>query len=339
MSSGGSVPYHLRPNKYVERRLFVELLGYIDKAVPLDDAVYMSMGGRYLEDHRLVHRRLRTERLLSIDADPVEVGRQLYNRPFPFIRCEEMSSEDLIDSLELRRLEHDPEDSSPLIVWLDYTDPRKLQEQLGEVRDLVAKLNSRDVVKVTLNASRKSLSDKFRAKGMSQDEVDAAAIALLTDRLGDFYSGRTIDPLKLDEEIIAQEIASAIEAAALMGTEGAAHLQPHVLSVFRYSDSHHQMVTVTFAIAGTEDWKNFWRAVKGWDFLANGWFDVHLINVPDLSVREQLHIATLLKEDKTDELVEEMEFQLDKNPSKTKAQLEEYDRHYGRYPTFVPVSF
>ena len=69
VASPSSVPFHLRPNKYVERRVFIELLDYVHGAFGMSNALYISMGGRLLEDHRLVHDAFRTRRLISIEAD------------------------------------------------------------------------------------------------------------------------------------------------------------------------------------------------------------------------------------------------------------------------------
>jgi hypothetical protein len=55
--SGSEVSYNLRPNKFVERQLFVELLTKICRQPPSKYA-YISLGGPQLEDHRLMHRRL-----------------------------------------------------------------------------------------------------------------------------------------------------------------------------------------------------------------------------------------------------------------------------------------
>ncbi len=56
--SGGGVSYNLRPNKYVERQLFVELLRMVMSGSNFDNWVYVSLGGPQLEDHRLVHHQL-----------------------------------------------------------------------------------------------------------------------------------------------------------------------------------------------------------------------------------------------------------------------------------------
>ena len=67
--SGASIPYHLRPHKSVDRRLFLDLLTRYERWKPLADYIYISMGAYPLEDHKLVHRHLGISRLISFDLE------------------------------------------------------------------------------------------------------------------------------------------------------------------------------------------------------------------------------------------------------------------------------
>ncbi|WP_407928292.1 O-methyltransferase, partial [Collimonas silvisoli] len=53
--SGAYVPYHLRQNKAVDRQLFVDLLTKLNRYKAIGDYSYVSFGGPYLEDFKLVH--------------------------------------------------------------------------------------------------------------------------------------------------------------------------------------------------------------------------------------------------------------------------------------------
>ena len=88
--SGAMVPYHIRPNKYVERQLFIELLSHVDKVVPIVDYLYVSMGGRLLEDFKLLHGRLNLLKMMSIECDEVTYQGQLFNCPMGHIDCRRM---------------------------------------------------------------------------------------------------------------------------------------------------------------------------------------------------------------------------------------------------------
>lgn len=334
MRTASSVPFHLRPNKHVDRRLFIELLAFVDKASRLEDGAYISMGGRALEDHRLVHRRFGTTRLLSIDSDEWMVERQSFNRPYPFIECRHMASRELVSSFEA--VAGSLGSPGPFVIWLDYTDADRNQ-QLRETMDIVSRLTSSDVLRVTMNASPHTLSRTPFDQSTGDTLEDAAAE--LQAQLGEFAEDEKVEPVHINQKGMAREISLAIRNAALKGLEGSPHLTARPLACFRYNDSMHQMLTVTFAIVTDDDWQRLAAAgVEEWDFYPRSWEDVTLIDVPDLSVKEQLHVAQFIGEPKTDELLDRMEFRLGGGPADQRKQLEEYERHYRRYPTFVPTS-
>jgi len=56
--TGEQIPYHLRPNKYVERELFCELLLRLGSQFDLKKYMYASMGGKFLTDHYLMHIKI-----------------------------------------------------------------------------------------------------------------------------------------------------------------------------------------------------------------------------------------------------------------------------------------
>ena len=53
MSAGSSLPYRLRPNKAVDRELFLSLLMRLAPALSLEKYHYVGLGGPFLEDFRL----------------------------------------------------------------------------------------------------------------------------------------------------------------------------------------------------------------------------------------------------------------------------------------------
>jgi len=67
MSSGSTIPYHLRQNKAVERVLFEEQLKLVStwleslEATPIEKYRYIGFGGPFLEDFKSIHRNLKIE--------------------------------------------------------------------------------------------------------------------------------------------------------------------------------------------------------------------------------------------------------------------------------------
>jgi hypothetical protein len=66
MASGGNLPYQLRPNKAVERLLFVDLLSILDHEIHIGrDYGYFGFGGPQMEDFRLLHERFAKMQMIS----------------------------------------------------------------------------------------------------------------------------------------------------------------------------------------------------------------------------------------------------------------------------------
>ena len=76
--SGGSVPYHLRQNKTVERGVFLDFLLRLSRAtaVNLRKYRYIGFAGPFAEDFKLVHAHLGISRFTSIEEDEDVVKRQ-----------------------------------------------------------------------------------------------------------------------------------------------------------------------------------------------------------------------------------------------------------------------
>jgi hypothetical protein len=70
MNSGGQLPYQLRPNKAVERLMFIELLGRLDPDLSIGQNYrYVGFGGPQMEDFRLLHERFPVMKMLSLEKE------------------------------------------------------------------------------------------------------------------------------------------------------------------------------------------------------------------------------------------------------------------------------
>lgn len=117
--SGQEIPYQLRPNKFIDRQLFIELLVRLIVPRGPEKYIYVSMGGRHLIDHHAVYNQLGIKAQYSFDRDANEVKRQQFNRPTGNTVCAELSSADL--PLKLDEILRAFPSKRNLIVWLDYT--------------------------------------------------------------------------------------------------------------------------------------------------------------------------------------------------------------------------
>ena len=192
--SGSELPYRLRPNKYVDRELFAELVALLVAESGPDKYVYISMGGKHLSDHLAIYRRAGITNLYAFDYDPDIADRQRFNVPFDGVRCENHPSvelpprlEDILDGTEAKNI----------IVWLDFTAPEHYK-QLREIEALVTKLQVGDVLRVTMNIDFARL-DKSETqlseaqKNLPKDQKHAVLLSLsLRSRLKTmfFYARR-----------------------------------------------------------------------------------------------------------------------------------------------------
>jgi len=361
--SGSDLPYHLRVNKFIERQVFAEALGHIDRAFPLRDYAYISMGGAYLEDFRIVHQSFDMRKLYSFDEDEGVIDRQRVNAPFSFIKCECARSKEVVKRFDdiLTRL-----GATNAIVWLDFTTPKNRRGQLLELRTLVQKLGVGDVVKITLNANPGSLGDQkdhaalvARAKshfvpvapilpftsGLRPPSKERPVPSFhewrlenLKENLGEFCPPNLGDAkTATGPEGLARLLAAAIQIAALGGGERGVATHPvEPVCAIRYSDGQ-QMLTVTMTVIDQSDGTFLSRTrLDSWTLHSKSWDDVHELNVPYLSLRERFRIHSTMDQPAGDSHAA-LEFLLDDDESSSLSRLEQYRSHYLRYPTFVPA--
>lgn len=335
--SGSSIPYHLRPHKAVDRRLFVDLLNRCERWRPLGDAAYISMGAYPLEDHKLVHRVLGLRKLIAFDYDPEIVKRQKFNRPIETCKCIRRSSGEVVADLDAVLADAGYADVQNLIVWLDYTSPAELGEQIREFITLLDKLRAGDVVRVTVNANASSLFSPKPQKGvptMPADAVRKARYEKLNERIGDYLPTDT-GPDMMSDELLPTVLARAFGVAALqaMPTSGENTFAP--LSLVRYADGQ-QMLSVTGIVVEREK-ETAMRAkldLDSWRFGSMGWDVVHLLTVPDLTIRERLFLERAIGTTSISDIKAQLGF--DFGALETGEEfLSDYEHYYRFYPNLL----
>lgn len=148
MSSASSLPYRLRPNKAVDRELFLSLLARLAATLRIEDHQYVGLGGPFLEDFRLVHARLGIDDMVCIEAEEDVHKRQLFNRPVDCIECVHDTLENYIDSTDFDK---------PVIIWFDYTEPGAITDQIERFARTITEIPINSILRITLNANPSSL--------------------------------------------------------------------------------------------------------------------------------------------------------------------------------------
>lgn len=286
--SGQDIPYQLRPNKFIDRQIFVELLSRLVAPRDPETYAYVSMGGRHLVDHHAIYGKLGVQALFSFDMDANEVARQSFNKPIGKAICVEMSSADLPRQIDVmlarfRRIEN-------LIVWLDYTTADR-RAQLQEAVETLVRLKHGDVFRITLNANAQTLGagEKWKtsgAEGPAKYRADC-----LREQVGEYLPTVVTE---INDVSLPGVLADCVRLAA----ERAQSLQPNLrfvpVLITSYRDGA-RMVTVTCAVSersAPESFpnSNFFR----WKFACRKWDDMQYIQAPILSSKEQYRLDEYL---------------------------------------------
>lgn len=337
--AGASLPYHLRPHKAVDRRIFLDLLRRFERWRPLGDYAYLSMGAYPLEDHKLVHRALGITRLIAFDLDAGVVARQLFNRPIQTCSCLHKSAGETID--ELHRILKDAgcTNDTGVIVWLDYTDPKQIGAQLREFQTLLDRLRVGDVVRVTVNAHPSELSEPEDRPGRGErpptvEARQAKQFKRLQERIGEFLPSTT-KPESLTMDGLPTVLAASFAAAALKALPVSGNTTFRPLSITRYRDGQ-QMLSITGAVVarGEEAQVAGRLGLEAWPFASETWTRIHNLVVPDLTVRERLFLEREVTSSSVGDIVKALGFGK-AGDIEVADFLENYRHYYRFYPTLL----
>lgn len=340
MMAGAQVPYHLRPHKYVDRRLFLDLLAHYERWRALDNFVYLSMGAYPLEDHRQIHRHLGITRLISFDGDENVVKRQKFNLPVGSCVCLNRMSSEVVDKIDDILEDGGASDATGVIIWLDYTDPKSLGQQIREFQTLLDKLKENDIIRVTVNAHPGSLGEPKRSDGSHyvKQELEQIRYNNLRDRIGD-YLPSSASPADMGRDEYPKLLAQAFGQAALNALPVAGRKTCVPLSIMSYADGQ-QMLSITTAIVA-RDCVGEMKTKIGmnvWPFAVNDWSQVHKLRVPALTYRERLFIDRELMSSDDVTIAGKLGFEVDDNYPFVEF-LGDYRNYYRFYPSLVPAEY
>lgn len=287
MSAGSSLPYRLRPNKAVDRELFLSLLMRLAPRLALEKYRYVGLGGPFLEDFRLIHGRLGVTKMTCIETEEQVHKRQLFNRPVASIECVHKSLEDYLDETDL---------DSPAIIWFDYTEPKGMTTQIERFARTIGTVPIGSVLRVTLNANPESLGRpdfktiSVEADGeVSEDRarnptIQEWRLARFKERLGSLFpSGLTAEGMKFKTygTSLLRVLKLAVEKEALSFRD-----RRIVWALSTHYADGQAMVTTALVVCQNDDMA-IEELVKTWEFHAQA--DApHRLDLPALSTLERL---------------------------------------------------
>lgn len=329
------VNYALRPHKFVDRRVFVEVLNRYSGFNPLNQHVYVGLGSFAMEDHKMINASFGIKTLISLEIDPDVLKRQIFNVPLTCIKPTSYSTADFIVKRDaiFRDVKVDP--SSRSIIWFDMTDLESIRAHLNAFGDLIRGSEPGDVIRITVDVDAKTLARKRDDETLdeSQRRQFDALRELLGEQLQPGASPKDIGkPLGISRLVLYAFELVAEDASRL----GNWKFIP--LSLTTYADGH-RMLSVTGAVVEEAkaqtcldhmDLGSVPGGATGWDNLVN-------IQIPQLTVWEKLSIDRKINSVAPKKLAaDEIQFRLHETISTVKL-LEGYQTFQRFYPTFRHV--
>jgi hypothetical protein len=359
MSAGTSrhPPYHLRPNKAIDRFLLVDLLRH----VPYEERKryeYIGLGGPFLEDFKIMHHYYPEVKLTSIEANPETYKRQRFNKSCKAIK--------LIES-EIATYfgEHD-DFRHPLIVWFDGTDFR--QRTLTSLQSILLKLPVDSILKVTARVSfeteprykefalatahtvenllsdiqglsinqREDLSGRIRDVLINAaEEKDEMTLAMqqVSDYLPEGY-----EDLLGDQPSRAKLYFQILQNAISRSFPSVGEKVFHYISSNYYSDST-TMISITGMIVKRSRLSKVRQLFRDYKNQGDQLGEPTEINIPILSIKERMKLDPHLpiRKNVGRRLHNVLGYRIDSSDNLTEKQLSFYNSFHKYYPFFSKV--
>ena len=307
--------YRLRPNKAVDRLLFVEAIQRMANCRSLSEYTYYGLGGPFLEEFRILNDFFGELGLVSIEANEEVIKRQQFHLPCRNVRLRHLPFSSFLKDYT--------SESEKSIFWLDYT--RLLWPEVNDFMRVLQKVEPWSMVKITLRAQPGDFKSPRR----------------LRDTFAKILPAGVDDPPKSPSQF-----ADVILRMLRIATQRAVSHYPdrvfQPVSAFFYNDST-PMLTLTGIVCPPDDVRQILDAFETWNFANLTWAPPTAISVPALSTKERLKLQSVLPvDDSASELLQlALGYMLgDGGPrDTTRRQLRQYaafQRYFPYYVSAVP---
>jgi hypothetical protein len=314
MSAGSSIPYQLRPNKAVDRELFLSLLSRLGATLRLENYKYIGLGGPFLEDFRLLHARIGIHKMDCVEIELNVHNRQKFNKPIESINCIHSSLEEYLDT-------HDFAD--PIILWLDYTDPKTIPQQIQTFSRQVTLLPVRSVIRITMNANPASLGKPDDS--LKIDELEWR-LQRFKERLAD-YCPANLHADTMTRKNFGRTLLEALRLAVEKQVLDMRDRKIYWALATYYSDGQ-PMITATLIISKPGD-DDIASILKNWEFVSEPKNPL-VLDLPALSTLERLIMES------SDNPKAKLEFELPKSDM-NEDPFVSFKRFYRVFPHFSRV--
>ena len=272
MSKGSSLPYRLRPNKAVDRELFLGLLSRLAPVLQIERYRYVGLGGPFLEDFRLVHARVGIDDLVCVEAEKETHKRQEFNKPVDGVKCVHNTLEEYIDSTDF---------GQPVVIWFDYTNPNKITDQIETFSRTIAEVPLNSVLRVTLNANPATLGkpDNIDPRMLQEWRLDR-----FRQRVGRLFPAG-LKPTDMQYKYYGRSVLKALVIAVEKEMLNLRERRIIWALATHYADGQ-PMVTATLIVCSGDD-ATIETLVRGWEYSSRPQDPLRL-DMPTLSTLERL---------------------------------------------------
>jgi hypothetical protein len=292
---------------------------------------YHSLGGPFLEDHKIVDRFLPELNLVSIESNSHTVERQKFHKLNRRIILQEASVNEFISTYN---------SETPDVFWLDYTG-FSLQ-CISEFQRLLSKLAKGSVIKITLRGEPVVNVNYLPDNIFSEDqktEIWHRVRAEITNEFFDFIEDEALLESRSSENYL-KFIRSIIKIAASRAmSRSSLHLFP--LQSVKYSDGT-LMFSFTGVVLADDEVGKYSENLSKLPYVSTDWNgELYSIDVPALSLKEQLLLQDCLpisddpNEDIGKILADKLKYNIDDAPKSTRKKLRQYAECHREYPSFV----
>jgi len=327
-----NIPYQLRPNKHVDRQLFISCLSAILPNLGLEKYCYISMGGRHLVDHKVIYKSLGISALYSFDADAEIVRRQNFNSPIDTTLCIAHHSSELASKLDDILNYFTPKQNA--VIWLDYTDPHARLGQLLEAVDVMKRMQPGDVLRITLNANEGSLvksTAEWKEEGYESPSQFRAV--KYVESIGDF-APIGLERIKDGElpKVLNKSLQIAISRARMENKS--VDLCPVLITEYR--DGQRMYTATLLALDPRKGNDQLRQKLTQMGVNIGSWDKLISVVAPDFSQKEKYRIDSILSKE-TQEIIDALEFLPEASAQKSEVAIKSYKELHRFYPTYHQV--
>ncbi|MBA7534162.1 hypothetical protein ES705_26408 [subsurface metagenome] len=331
--------YHLRPNKAIDRFIFLDLLRALEIWHPLREHAYVGLGGPFLEDFRLFSQQFPLRQLMCIEKDEETFKRQKFHLCSSNMQCFYRSLGDFIAT-------RFPSDR-PVIVWADYNDMNR--ECLCEVADIVRKSVPNSLLRVTVRAEspvpRRIRFSRYRyppcVPGSQEDEFENIRDEHLSDMAVDgiVFRSEWFQWLNFSVDNYPRLLARMVRTVAQGSCTHPKIFQP--LHAVKYSDGT-IMLSITGMICNVNERDSLEQHFRNhFAYYSSNNDEIDEIDVPNLTTKERLHLESILPTAKAngEACVKSLGYLVEGDGSEksSKKKMEQFEKYYRLYPYFGKI--